>query len=118
MKVDREHRVPLSAEAVALLKQAFATYPDDDLAFPGLAGKPLSDMALNEVMRRMGADAVPHGFRSSFRDWCAENGVQPELAERTLAHSVASKTEAAYNRTDQLKQRRPVMQAWAAFVTG
>ena len=97
MKAGREHRVPLAPEAVALLEQAFAAHPDADLAFPGPSGRPLSDMALNAVMRRMGADGVPHGFRSSFRDWCAETGVSRELAERALAHTVTSKTEAAYH---------------------
>ena len=87
MKARRWHRVPLAPEAVALLEQAFAAHPDADLAFPGPSGRPLSDMALNAVMRRMGADAVPHGFRSSFRDWCAETGVSRELAEPALAHT-------------------------------
>ena len=118
MKSDREHRVPLSDIAVAFLKQAFAAAPESSLAFPGPSGRPLSDMALNAVMRRMNAPGVPHGFRSSFRDWCAENGVNKELAERALAHSIGNQTEAAYHRTDQLEQRRPLMEAWAAFVTG
>ena len=101
-----------------MLERAFAAHPDAALAFPGSSGRPLSDMALNAVMRRMGADGVPHGFRSSFRDRCAEDAVNRELAERSLAHSVSNQTKAAYHRTDQLEQRRPVMKVWAAFATG
>lgn len=119
MKADREHRVPLSDAALALLKQARELYGDDDgLIFPGTKGKPLSDMTLGAVLKRMGVDYTVHGFRSSFRDWCADNGISRELAERALAHAVADKTEAAYNRTDQFEQRRPLMQAWAQYVVG
>ncbi len=117
MKADREHRVPLSDAAVQLLT-GLHRGDDDDLLFAGTKGKPLSDMTLAAVLKRMKVDATVHGFRSSFRDWCADNGVSRELAERALAHAVADKTEAAYHRTDQLEQRRPLMQAWANFVTG
>lgn len=120
MKAGREHRVPLSAQAIAVLKRAaerFGQQPDS-FVFPGQReGAPLSDMALTKLLRDMKVDAVPHGFRSSFRDWCAERHVPTELAERALAHTVKGKTEAAYHRTDQLEQRRPVMQQWGDFVT-
>lgn len=116
-KADREHRVPLSDAAVQMLS-GLDRRDDDDLVFPGTKGKALSDMTLAAVLKRMKVDVTVHGFRSSFRDWCADNGVSRELAERALAHAVADKTEAAYNRTDQFEQRRPLMQAWAQFVTG
>lgn len=118
MKADREHRVPLSDRAVALLKQAAQAFGTEGLVFPGAKGRPLSDMTLAATLKRMNVDAVPHGFRSSFRDWCAESRVSRELAERALAHVVKDKTEAAYHRTDQLEQRRPLMQAWADYLQG
>ncbi|MGL6356450.1 tyrosine-type recombinase/integrase, partial [Aeromonas veronii] len=62
--------------------------------------------------------ATAHGFRSSFRDWCSEQGYARDLAERALAHTVQNKVEAAYHRTDLLDQRRPMMNAWAQFVSG
>jgi integrase len=121
MKAGREHRVPLSAQAVAVLEQVAGAsgMRDDALIFPsGQTGKTLSDMTLSAVLKRMKIDATPHGFRSSFRDWCAESGVSRELAERALAHAVKDATEAAYHRTDQLEQRRPLMQAWADYADG
>lgn len=74
-------------------------------------------MTLNAVMRRMQVDAVPHGFRSTFRDWVAERTNHPrELAEQALAHTLESKVEAAYRRGDALDKRRGMMQEWAEFV--
>jgi len=107
MKAGRPHRVPLSDAAIKMLRalQVSAKHIGGfDLIFPGAKGQPLSDMTLAAVLKRMKVDATVHGFRSSFRNWCAENGVSRELAERALAHVVADKTEAAYNRTDQLVQ--------------
>lgn len=120
MKAAREHRVPLSRQAVALLKAAGKQWGTDPKApvFPNPQGKALSDMALTQLLRGMGHAKTVHGFRSSFRDWCAENGVSRELAERALAHAVKDATEAAYHRTDQLEQRRPLMQQWGVFVRG
>ena len=116
-KSGRPHRVPLSSRAIEILESAAGAFGNDGFVFPGAkVGAPLSDMALTMVMRRLEIAAVPHGFRSSFRDWCAENGVSGELAERALAHVVKDQTEAAYHRTDQLEQRRPVMQAWSNFL--
>lgn len=120
MKAGRMHRIPLSEEAVSVLKWAVQRFGHEPEAFvfPGQrVGAPLSDMSMTKLMRDMKAGAVPHGFRSSFRDWCAENGVSRELAERALAHAVKDATEAAYHRTDQLDQRRPVMEAWGRYVT-
>lgn len=84
----------------------------------------LSDMAITALLRRLkvesdvpGRVATAHGFRSSFRDWCSEQGYSRDLAERSLAHTIKDKVEAAYHRTDLLEQRRDLMNAWGAFVT-
>lgn len=115
MKAGREHRVPLSKQAIALL----STQPvidQCDLVFPSTKLTPLSDMTLTAVMRRMRLEAVPHGFRSTFRDWAAENTNFPnEVVEMALAHAIEDKTEAAYRRGDLLKKRAALMQEWADF---
>ncbi|MBK7515307.1 MAG: tyrosine-type recombinase/integrase [Betaproteobacteria bacterium] len=120
MKGGRPHRVPLSPEAVALLKALPRFEVEEgkpDLVFPGAAGKPLSDMTLTAVMRRMKVDAVPHGMRSTFRDWCGERTATPnEVAELCLAHAIGNETEAAYRRGDMLDRRREVMELWARFI--
>lgn len=115
MKAGREHRVPLSGETVKLLK-ALPRLQGNPLVFPAPRGGVLSDMTLTAVMRRMEVDAVPHGFRSTFRDWTAERTNHPrELAEQALAHTLESKVEAAYRRGDALEKRRAMMQDWAKF---
>ncbi|WP_332747541.1 tyrosine-type recombinase/integrase [Hydrogenophaga sp.] len=115
MKAGVEHRVPLSSQAVALLK-AVPKVEGSDVVFPGSKGQVLSDMTLSAVMRRMEVDAVPHGFRSTFRDWAAERTNFPsELAEMALAHTIENKVEAAYRRGDLLAKRAQMMQAWADF---
>ncbi|WP_199873492.1 site-specific integrase [Ideonella sp. A 288] len=115
MKGGREHRVPLSAPAMALLRALPAGEPDK-LVLPGLRG-PLSDMSLTAVLRRMGVDATAHGFRSSFRDWTSEHTNYPsEVAEMALAHTVANKVEAAYRRGDLFERRVLLMAEWAAFL--
>ena len=86
--------------------------------FPSVTGKPLSHAALSKLLREQGIDAAPHGFRSSFRDWCGETGQPREVAEACLAHAVSSKVEAAYARSDLLKRRRVVLQAWAGYHSG
>lgn len=118
MKAEREHRVPLSPAAVSVLRQASEAFGADGLVFPARDDKPLSDMTLTAALRRRGLPYTVHGFRSSFRDWCAEQGVPREIAERCLAHAVKDDTEAAYLRTDALEQRRPVMRRWAEFLKG
>jgi len=117
MKAKRDHRVPLSAAALAILKplNEARTGP---FVFPGgKAGKPLSNMALLETLRRMGrGDLTAHGFRSTFRDWVQERTNYPrDAAEMALAHAVADKVEAAYRRGDMLDKRKPLMEAWATF---
>ena len=118
MKAGREHVVPLSDDAVALFERLkrFQT-GGDALVFPGLAkDKPLSDMTLTKVLRDMGRTETVHGFRSSFRDWAAEQTSFPrELAEVALAHVNSDKTEAAYLRSDRREQRRLLMTEWATF---
>jgi len=119
MKAGVEHVVPLSSQAIELLRPLIKAAQDPtDLVFPSPKGGGLSDMAMTTLMRKMQADGVPHGFRSSFRDWCSREGVSREIAERALAHAVRDKTESAYLRTTLIEERRPVMQAWADFVTG
>lgn len=106
MKSNREHRVPLSDAAVTLLKALPRLVGADDLVFPASRGSALSDMTLSAVLRRMKVPAVPHGFRSTFRDWAAERtNYANEVAEMALAHAVGSKVEAAYRRGDLVEKR-------------
>jgi integrase len=121
MKGGREHRNPLSGPALGILRemaQARISNEPAELVFPGRdAGRPLSDMSLTAVLRRMGrGELTAHGFRSSFRDWAAETTAYPaELVEMALAHAVGSKVEAAYRRGDLFEKRRRLMDDWAAY---
>jgi integrase len=114
MKAGKEHRVPLSQPAKEIIEQ-MAGIQQSEFVFPGARrGRPLSSMALEMAMRRLGADATPHGFRSTFRDWAAEERSFPhEVCEMALAHAIANKVEAACRRGDLIEKRRPLMQAWA-----
>jgi integrase len=117
MKGGREHRVPLSSRALAILKRLDEARISE-FVFPGQRqGKPLSGMAMEMILRRMNADGVTvHGFRSSFRDWCGEVSTFPrEVAEAALAHVAGDATERAYRRGDALDKRRTLMEAWAQF---
>jgi integrase len=117
MKAGREHRVPLSSRAVAILRQ-LETLKAGDFVSPGQArGKPLSNMAMEMVLRRMKvADATVHGFRSSFRDWAGNVSSFPrEVIETALAHVIGDKAEQAYRRGDALEKRRKLMDAWASY---
>ena len=117
-KTGREFRVPLSPAALGVLRAAKA-YRDGDMVFPSPRGRALSDATLSKLFRSLGIPAVPHGFRSSFRDWAGEVAKTPrEVAEACLAHVVQSKVEAAYARSDLLERRRELMDAWAAYVEG
>jgi integrase len=125
MKAGKEHRVPLSARALAILRAMQALRPDGDrqgapgeFVFPGgKTGKPLSNMAFLMLLRRMGRDDLTaHGFRSSFRDWASERtGFPAEVAEMALAHTVSDKVEAAYRRGDLFEKRRKLIEAWGEF---
>ncbi len=135
MKMQREHRVPLTAEAMDLLK-ALPKLDGTPLVFPGARGGQLSDMALSMLMKRQHTaavaaggkgyldrvnkrPAVPHGMRSTFRDWVAERTSYPgDMAEVALAHRISSAVEAAYRRGDMIEKRRRMMADWAAFLTG
>ncbi|MES2844723.1 MAG: integrase arm-type DNA-binding domain-containing protein [Pseudomonadota bacterium] len=134
MKMAREHRVPLTAEAVELLK-ALPRMIDNPLVFPAARGGQLSDMTVSAVMRRMSETdlaeggtgfldrvskrpAVPHGLRSTFRDWVAERTNFPgEMAEVALAHKINNAVEASYRRGDMIEKRRRMMDEWGRFLT-
>jgi integrase len=117
MKGGREHRVPLSARAVEILRE-MERYRFSEFVFPGFKqNKPLSKMALDRVLRRMKVDVTVHGFRSAFRDWAGERTHFPrEVAEAALAHLVGDAVERAYRRGDALEKRRKLMDAWAGFL--
>ena len=135
MKMDKEHRVPLSARAVALL-EALPRLEGNPLVFPAARGGMLSDMTLSAAMKRMhetevaaGATgfvdrtskrpAVPHGLRSTFRDWVAERTAYPgDMAEVALAHRISNAVEASYRRGDMIEKRRRMMADWADFMDG
>lgn len=133
MKMGRAHRVPLTPEAVAILQGLPRT--ESPFVFPAQRGGMLSDMTLSAVMRRMQEaeekagragyldptskrPAVPHGLRSTFRQWAAERGFPRDMAELALAHRIGDETERAYQRSDMLERRREMMAAWAAFLRG
>jgi integrase len=136
MKAERDHRVPLSKRALAILEE-MKKVRDGDFLFPGgKSGKPLSNMAMLALIERMNKrrtaaelprwidplqgnkDVVPHGFRSTFRDWASERTHFPnEVVEMALAHAVGDKVEAAYRRGDLFDKRRLLMDSWAEFCT-
>ena len=121
MKAGVEHRVPLSAPALEVLEHTRALNDGSALIFPSpiRRGRELSDMTLTKVLRDTGLAerATVHGFRSSFRDWCADTGKAREVAEAALAHTVGG-VEGAYFRSDLFERRRRLMDAWAAYLTG
>ncbi len=123
MKANREHRVPLSKQAIDLLL-SLSRVKGNSFIFPGMkAGRPLSNMSLLQFMRGLGygpsgekGNYVPHGFRSSFRDWTGEVTSYPrDVAEMALAHAIENKVEAAYRRGDLFEKRRAMMQHWADY---
>jgi len=115
MKSGQEHRVPLAESTIRILNTQ-SHQEGCDVIFRAPRGGPLSDMAMTAVMRRMKIDAVPHGFRSTFRDWAGERTNYPrDLAEQALAHALENKVEAAYRRGDSLEKRRKMMDDWASF---
>ena len=114
---EAEHRVPLSRRALEVLQDACAVADGSGLVFPSPTGRPLSDGTLSKLIRELGIPAVPHGFRSSFRDWAAECSDAPrEVCELALAHVNSDRVEAAYRRTDLFEKRRELMEAWGEFV--
>ncbi|ATN36146.1 integrase [Rhizobium sp. ACO-34A] len=134
MKMERDHRVPLSDDAVALLK-ALPRMAGSPYLFPAPRGGPLSDAILSQLMKKMhakelkagrkgwldpdsGYPAVPHGLRSTFRVWTAERGYDRDMSEMALAHAVGSAVERAYQRSDMVERRRAMMADWAAYCRG
>lgn len=116
MKAGREHRVPLNQGAMSLLR-SIAWVEGSEVIFQSPRSGPLTDTALVAVCRRIGADCVPHGFRSTFRDWCGEcTNVSREVAEMALAHAIGNEVEAAYRRGDLFEKRRYLMDEWSAFL--
>ena len=120
MKAGRDHRVPLSGAALDVLREArgLSDGSPDALVFPAPRGGALSDATIGKLLKDRGIDAVPRGFRSSFRDWASERTNTPHtVMEAALAHTIRDKAEAAYARSDLLDKRRELMDAWARFVT-
>jgi integrase len=127
MNTDGEHNVPLSRAALDVLERVEALNEGSDYVFPNSKGKPLSDASMAAVIDRMnererrwidpkdGREAVPHGFRSSFRDWAAEHGYNDAVAEAALAHKVSDDVIAAYKRTTFFELRKQMMKDWADY---
>jgi integrase len=120
MKAGRQHRVSLSEAAIVVIEHMRQHRRDDDLVFPGLKrGRPLSNMALLAVLRRMKrGDLTAHGFRATFKTWAAERtNFSREVVEAALAHVNGDKVEAAYQRGDLFDKRQALMDSWAEFCT-
>ena len=118
MKAGREHRVPLSRQAINVLESTGGEMADcQGLIFPSQRGKALTDSTISKLLREHHIGCVPHGIRSSFRDWAAEcSDVPREIAEHALAHVEGSASELAYRRTDYFERRRELMQQWADYI--
>jgi len=115
MKANREHRVPLGKRSMELITIAKSFDPDSDFLFSN-NGRPLSNMAMSMLLRRMVYDITVHGFRSCFRDWVAEETMHsPEVAEKALAHAITNKVESAYRRGDLIEHRKRLMADWESF---
>jgi integrase len=116
MKAGRQHRVPLSDRAIELLEALPAEVGNTHMFIGARQGRGLSNMAMLELMRDMRPEYVPHGFRSTFKDWCAETTNYPNIvSEMALAHKISDETEAAYRRGDLLDKRRRLMRDWARY---
>ena len=117
MKAKRDHRVPLSARALQILEEARAFEDGSGLVFSSPRARAISDNTISKLLRELGIEAVPHEFRSSFRDWAAECSDAPrEVCELALAHVNSDRVEAAYRRTDLFDRRRVLMEEWSGFV--
>ena len=119
-KVGGLHRVPLSRRALAILEEARSLSDGNGLVFPAPRSRGiLSDMVFTQLLRRLELDFVPHGLRSSFRDWAAEKTNAPHaVVEKALAHTVGNATEAAYFRSELFELRRNLMHEWSEFLEG
>ena len=117
MKGGREHRVPLSDRALLVLHEAAENADGSGLIFPSVTGCMMSDSTMSKLLRENGVEAVPHGFRSSARQWAAERTNLPrEVAEEALAHVNPNRVEAAYQRSDLFDRRRKLMDAWTRYL--
>jgi integrase len=118
MKMNKPHRVPLSKRALTILQQAQELGGAEGLIFPGMkSDRPLSDNTLSKLLRELGIDCVPHGFRTSFRMWAAEQtNIPREVCEFALAHVVGDEAERAYQRSDLFDKRRKLMDAWDGYL--
>ena len=119
-KANREHRVPLCGRAIEILDAARTLGEGaSPLVFTSEGGEPIAEQRLRRLLRKHQIAAVPHGFRSSFRDWSAEETNHPrEVIEAALAHVVLNRVEWAYRRTDLFERRRRLMDDWAAYLAG
>jgi integrase len=118
MKAGREHRVPLCSRALALIARAKELNPDSEYLF-SLSKRPMSNMVMTQLLRRMDAGVTAHGFRSSFRDWVSEDTQHSrEVAEMALAHTIENKVESAYRRGNLFEKRRVLMQDWEDYCLG
>ena len=118
-ELSRGHRVPLSRPALELLDAARMLGDGNPLVFSNRWGNAIKDTFLSELLKRLDIAAVPHGFRSSFRDWAAEETDHArEVVEAALAHAVRNPVEAAYARSELFERRRLLMDDWAAYVVG
>ena len=115
MKGSKEHRIPLSDETMKILREIEGY--DDNFLFPGIKhGQSISEATVRKLLRKTHDGLTVHGFRSSFRDWCAEMTAYPrEVAEAALAHSLSNATEAAYQRGDLFVKRSKLMNAWSDY---
>jgi len=116
MKSGEPHRIPLSPAAVEVARSVMGMH-DRELLF-GVSDKPMSNDTLRMMMRRMGRTEVPHGFRSTFKDWARASGYPDDLSEVALAHADPNEVRAAYARDDLLEERRPMMLAWSEYLAG
>jgi integrase len=118
MKARKEHKIPLTADAITLLQGLQTPREANPYVFAGRRDQPLGPMTLRRVLERLGSDVNVHGFRSTFRDWAAETTAHPsDVCEAALAHLVANKVEAAYRRGDLFEKRRLLMDDWSRFCT-
>jgi integrase len=118
MKAGREHKVPLCSRALALISRAEELNPSSEYLF-SLGKRPMSNMVMTQLLRRMNAGVTAHGFRSSFRDWVSEETQHSrEVAEMALAHTIGNKVESAYRRGNLFEKRRRLMQDWEDYCLG
>ena len=115
-KVAKPHRVPLSDQAVELIEQARQHSDGSGLVLPSAKGNVIADALLSRLLKRLDTGTTPHGLRSSFRSWCADEAIDREVAEASLGHVNPNRGESAYQRSDMLERRRETTQAWSDYI--